>query len=222
MPRPPSALWLSAALLGLARTAHPYASFEKLPSPRLEVVSFNGQIQVKAPVGPTKFNTQSQTPVIPPGSEVTILSGRAIFQSGETFIRANAGDSFLYHVPLPAGGNARPVLFIGLGTETSLQVDVGDIHAILRPNTAISVRPDGPGRSHVEVHMGKIVVSTPERVASLTPGMSLRGHVPTSLTEEAGIEALALSPAEQGELRSAPAPMTSTAAARGESTPPSR
>ncbi|MBI5201233.1 MAG: hypothetical protein HY925_06575 [Elusimicrobia bacterium] len=215
MPKPPYALWLSAALLGVSISAHSFAVKEKIPSPRLVVVSFNGQIQVKAPVGPKQFNAQAQTPVIPPGSEITILSGRAIFQSGGVFIRANAGDSFLYHVPLPAGGNARPVLLIGLGENTSAQLDVGDIHAIIRSNTAISVRPDGPGHSHVEVHMGKVVVSTPEEIASLSPGMWVRGTLPTSLSDEAGLEALALPQAERDELRSAPGPRPSTAAARG-------
>lgn len=211
-----ASLALAAAAALTPGASHGYAQTERIPSPRLEVVSYNGQIQVKAPVSPEQApNQQSQTPGIPPGSEVTILAGRAIFQSGEVIIRANAGDSFLYHVPLPAGGKARPVLLIGLGQETSIQVEVGDISAIVRRGAALSVRPDGPGRSHVEVHMGKVMVSTPERIAALSPGMWVRGRLPTALAQEAGLEALALSPEEREELRSAPAPVASTSAARG-------
>lgn len=195
-----------AAVALLTRQAAAVPTSIRETAPRLEVVGFNGQIQVRAPQTAKPVLGNVQTPAIPPGSEVHVLSGRAVFQSANMIIRAKAGDVFLFHAPLPIGGKQRCILLVGLGEQTALDVAIGDTQAVLRSGAAVSIRDDGPGKAHFEVHMGKVVVSTKDEITSLTPGMSIESTVPAGLSGEATAEAEILSPQEREELRSAPAP----------------
>ncbi|MBI4425192.1 MAG: hypothetical protein HY554_15785, partial [Elusimicrobia bacterium] len=198
-------LALIVALLGLC------ASIERAPaittsvresSPRLEIVSFTGQVQVKMPVSDENAPPRGSTPGIPPGSEVVVLNGRAVFQSRDLILRANQGDAFVFHVPLPIGGHQRAILLGALGSDTAIELELGSTKAILRSGAAVAIREDGPGKARLEIVLGNVVVSTPERIASMSPGAWVRASVAEGARALAGAERLPF--AEREELRSAP------------------
>ncbi|MEK7744051.1 MAG: hypothetical protein AAB578_06650, partial [Elusimicrobiota bacterium] len=123
---------LAAALVALSLLG----SAAMAAAPSMKIVSFTGQIQIKNPDGSiTGVVPGAPLPEIPAGAEIQVLTGEAVFQSGDTVVQANAGDTFSFSAPA-AGGQ---VSIAAVGEKTEIKVVVGKTEATLGKGDAVSV-----------------------------------------------------------------------------------
>ncbi|MBI4346633.1 MAG: hypothetical protein HY553_07240 [Elusimicrobia bacterium] len=152
---------------------------------------------------------------IPSGSEVYVLTGRATFRGCGIVVRATEGDDFTYDVR-PEQDCDRSIQLAARGELAAVDVDVGDVHAMLADGEALSVSSVGRGLYEVRVLAGWVIFTTPEGDRHLAPGGTLfaRGPVQAPLQPRARARPPAPAPTPvpspipltEAELRSAPGP----------------
>ena len=120
----------------------------------LRILSFSGQIQIKTPLGVTSVVPGGAIPEIASGSEVIVVSGDAILQSGHAVVRADKGDSFSFH-----SQEGQALQIRATGTKTSISVRVGKALANLTSGSALAVSETQEGKGEMTVTEGKASVS---------------------------------------------------------------
>ena len=108
-------------------------------------------------------------PEIPAGAEIQVLTGEAVFQSGETVVQANAGDTFSFNAPA-AGGQ---VSIATVGDKTEIKVVVGKSEASLGKGDSVSVTADPGKASQIAAVTGEVSVVSDGKTQNLTQGQTM-------------------------------------------------
>ncbi|MEK7746367.1 MAG: hypothetical protein AAB576_06860, partial [Elusimicrobiota bacterium] len=157
---------LAAALVALSLLG----SAAMAAAPSMKIVSFTGQIQIKNPDGSiTGVVPGAPLPEIPAGAEIQVLTGEAVFQSGDTVVQANAGDTFSFSAPA-AGGQ---VSIAAVGEKTEIKVVVGKTEATLGKGDAVSVTAEAGKASQLAATAGEVSVVSDGKASTLAAGQSL-------------------------------------------------
>ncbi len=169
-------LWLGWLGGGLPLSAHSPGT--QRSGVRLDIIRFTGQIQIQTDDTRREQKLQGMLPHIPAGSEVSIVAGEALFQSGDLFVFAESGDSFLFNTAFPRDGGPEAVIIAGTGKETTLDVELGAIRAILHSGAAIAIQRFPSGKGRLESVVGDILVSVPGSIKNIKPGAYVESELP--------------------------------------------
>ncbi|MBI5242446.1 MAG: hypothetical protein HY922_02030, partial [Elusimicrobia bacterium] len=187
-------------------------------APKMKILSFTGQIQIRTADGSViGVVPGAAIPDIPPGAQIQVLTGNAVFQSGDTVVKAAAGDSFSYGAAATAAGAPAQVQIAALGDKTKLSVSVGKTEAVMRNGDAISVTASaGKGPAQLQVTSGQVSMTTGGKTETLAKGQSMS-------VETAAQPAVPATPAKPGVAHAVPAtpatPATATETAPEEVMP---
>lgn len=185
----------------------------------MKIVSFTGQIQIKTPDGSVVGVVPgAPIPNIPPGAEIQVLSGDAVFQTGQTVVKANAGDAFTFSAPPSAGGAPQQVQIAAVGDKTELQIVSGKTEATVGKGQTLGVTSVDKGPVQFQAVKGDIPVVDNGKASTLQQGASLVAATPAAAPAPA--PAPVVKPAAPAAKTTAPADTTTEVISPVEPLPP--
>ena len=160
---------IAALVVGLATAAH------AAEAPKMQILSFTGQIQIKVGNEIIGVVPGGKMPDIPAGAEIIIVSGEAVLQAGNTVIKADGGDSFTYNT-----GKGGGVEIAATGDKTTLSVTVGGTEAKVGSGDKIEVVGKGNGGGELKVIAGSVEVTSGGKTESVAAGKSVAAAATTT------------------------------------------
>jgi len=148
----------------------------------MKIVSFTGQIQIKTPDGSVVGVVPgAPIPNIPPGAEIQILSGDAVFQTGQTVVKANAGDAFTY-TAAPAAGPGAPqqTSITAVGDKTELLVSNGKTEATVAKGDVLGINSTEKGATQFQAVKGDMAIVSDGKASTLQQGTSMVASTPAA------------------------------------------
>lgn len=154
--------WIALAALSLFLSADARAKEPINPGapPTLEIVSFTGEIQIITADSLIGVVPGTKAPAIPPGSEVHVVSGDAVFQSGDTAINAQAGANFTYNMEV--GQKGQTVNIAAAPNSKPVTVTSGGHTAVVSPGASVRVDTAPDGKVTIAATGGNVTVTAPD------------------------------------------------------------
>lgn len=127
------------------------AASSAMAAASMTVANFTGKITVTVNgVAKTYDSAKGETPSIPAGATVEVVSGNATFQSGSVKVEAKAGDGFSF----TSGASG-----VGItGTAGAVTVNAGGAKASVTPGAAVAVQAGSKGAT-ISVTAGSVPVT---------------------------------------------------------------
>lgn len=136
-------------------------------APKMQILSFTGQIQIKVGNEVIGVVAGGKIPDIPAGAEVIVVTGEAVLQAGDTVVKADAGSSFAF-----TASDAGAVQIAATG-DKSVAVTVGGAEAVVSKGDKIEVAVAAPGKAEVKVVTGNVEVNVGGQTQALAAGQTI-------------------------------------------------